>query len=167
MSTFSAWKTDNYKFVGKAFDFAYADRLNKLSPVVGEVNARSIDYELTGSGGYGEAPVYDGDNLNEGSLHRGFKTVITPVEYTISIPVGYKEAKIDKLGETAKVGTKLGDSMALTVYLHVLRMFANAWNPDKKGGAKPRSKQTLQRGRKPEFKKTKKNDSVKGRKGKR
>ena len=134
MSTFSAWKTDNYKFVGKAFDFAYADRLNKLSPVVGEVNARSIDYELTGSGGYGEAPVYDGDNLNEGSLHRGFKTVITPVEYTISIPVGYKEAKIDKLGETAKVGTKLGDSMALTVYLHVLRMFANAWNGDKKGG---------------------------------
>lgn len=134
MSTFSAWKTDNYKFVGKAFDLAYADRLNKLSPVVGEVNARSIDYELTGSGGYGEAPVYDGENLNEGSLHRGFKTVITPVEYTISIPVGYKEAKIDKLGETAKVGTKLGDSMAMTVYLHVLRMFANAWNADKKGG---------------------------------
>ena len=64
-STFSNWKTDNYKFVGKAFDFAYADRLNKLSPVVGEVNARSIDYELTGSGGYGEAPAYDGDNLNQ------------------------------------------------------------------------------------------------------
>ena len=129
-STFSNWKTGNYKVVGKAFDFAYADRLNKLSPVVGEVNARSIDYELTGSGGYGEAPAYDGDNLNQGSLHRGFKTVITPVEYTLSIPVGYKEAKIDKLGETRKVGTKLGDSMALTVYLHVLRMFANAWNND-------------------------------------
>ena len=43
------WKSDNYKFVGKAFDFAYADRLNKLLPVVGEVNAKSIDYELTGS----------------------------------------------------------------------------------------------------------------------
>ena len=128
--TFSSWKTDNYKFVGKAFDFAYADRLNKLSPVVGEVNARSIDYELTGSGGYGEAPRYDGENLNEGSLHRGFKTVITPVEYTLSIPVAYKEAKVDKMGETRKVGTKLGDSMALTVYLHVLRMFANAWNAD-------------------------------------
>jgi len=133
-STFSNWKTDNYKFVGKAFDFAYADRLNKLSPVVGEANARSIDYELTGSGGYGEAPAYDGSNLNEGSLHRGFKTVITPVEYTLSIPVGYKEAKIDKMGETRKVGTKLGDSVAMTVYLHVLRMFANAWNGDKVGG---------------------------------
>ncbi len=134
MSNFSNWKSDNYKFVGKAFDFAYADRLNKLSPVVGEVNARSIDYELTGSGGYGEAPRYDGENLNEGSLHRGFKTIITPVEYTISVPVGFKEARIDKMGETARVGQKLGDSMALTVYLHVLRMFANAWNGEKKGG---------------------------------
>ena len=134
MSTFSNWKTDNYKFVGKAFDTAYADRLNRLSPVVGEVNARSIDYEITGSGGYGEAPAYDGENLNEGSLKRGFKTIITPVEYTLSIPVGYKEAKVDKQGETKKVGTKLGDSMAMTVYLHVLRMFANAWNPSRKGG---------------------------------
>lgn len=134
MSNFAAWKTDNYKFVGKAFDFAYANRLNKLAPVVGEVNARSIDYELTSSGGYGEVPQYDGHNLNEGSLHRGFKTVITPVEYSLSIPVGYKEAKVDKLGETKKVGTKLGDSMAQTVYLHVLRMFANAWNKTQVGG---------------------------------
>ena len=57
---FSNWKTDNYKFVGKAFDFAYANRLNKLSPIVGEVNARSIDYELTGSGGYGYGSGYGG-----------------------------------------------------------------------------------------------------------
>ena len=106
-NNFGNWKTDNYKFVGKAFDFAYADRLNKLAPVVGEVNAKSIDYELTGSGGYGEAMVYDGENLNTAELHRGFKTVITPVEYTVSVPVGYKQAKIDKMGETKKVGTKM------------------------------------------------------------
>ena len=124
------WKTDNYQFVGKAFDFAYADRLNKLSPVIGEVNSDNIDYELTGSGGYGEALSYDGSSLNEGSLHRGFKTVITPIEYALSIPVGYKEAKVDKMGETKKVGSKLGDSMALTIYMHVLRMFSNAWNAD-------------------------------------
>ena len=129
-ANFGNWKTDNYKFVGKAFDFAYADRLNKLSPIVGEVNAKSIDYELTGSGGYGEMAEYDGSNLNTGSMKRGFKTVITPVEYTLSIPVGYKAAKIDKMGETKKVGSKLGDSAALTVYLHLLRMFANAWNTD-------------------------------------
>lgn len=134
MPKFSDWKTDNYKFVGKAFDYAYANYLNKLSPIIGEVNARSVDYEMTGSGGYGEAPRYDGYNLNEGSLHRGFKTIIRPEEYSLSIPVGYKEAKIDKMGETAKVGKKLGQSMATTVYLHVLRMFAHAWNPAYIGG---------------------------------
>ncbi len=129
-ANFQNWKTDNYQFVGKAFDTAYADRLNKLSPVVGEVNAKSIDYELTGSGGYGELVKYEGDNLNQGSLKRAFKTIVTPEEFSLSIPVGYKAAKIDKMGETAKVGKKLGDSAAMTVYLHVLRMFANAFNSD-------------------------------------
>ena len=133
MPNFSAWKTDNYKFVGKAFDFAYADRLNKLSPVVGEVNAKSIDYEITGSGGYGELAEYNGI-LNEGSLHRGFKTIVRPQEFNLSIAVDYKAAKIDKMGETKKVGTKLGDSAAMTVYLHVLRMFAHAWDPNYVGG---------------------------------
>lgn len=128
------WKTDNYVFVGKAFDIAYANRMNALSPIIGEVNAKSVDYELTGSGGYGEVPAYDGDNLNMGSLHRGFKTIITPKEYTLSVAVGYKAAKIDKMGETARVGKKLGDSMAISVYMHVMRMFANAWNPNCTGG---------------------------------
>ena len=130
MPDFNSWKTDNYKFVGKAFDFAYADRLNKLMPILSEVNAASADYELTGSGGYGELAPYAGRVLNEGSLHRGFKTIVTPEEFLLSVPVDYKKAKIDKMGETKKVGTKLGDSAAMTVYLHALRMFGNAWNSD-------------------------------------
>lgn len=129
MPDFNAWKSDNYKFVGKAFDTAYADRLNRLSPVVGEVNAKSVDYELTGSGGYGELAAYTG-TLVEGSLHRGFKTIITPDEFSLSIPVDYKKAVVDRMGETRKVGTKLGDSAAMTVYLHLLRMFSNAYNAD-------------------------------------
>lgn len=133
MSNFANWKTDNYAFVGKAFDNAYANRMNKLSPIVGEVNAKSIDYELTGSGGYGELPRYEGE-INEGSLMRGFKTIITPDEYSRSIAVDFKKAQIDKMGEVRKVGTKLGDSAALTVYLHTLRMFAHAFNSDYVGG---------------------------------
>lgn len=128
------WKADLYPYIGKAFETAYADRLNKLSPVVGEINTKSVSYELTGAGGYGEPPVYDGENLNMGSLLRAFKTTIVPVEYQLAAPVGYKEAKIDKMGETKRVGTRLGDGMAMKVYLEVLRMFGNAFSAEHLGG---------------------------------
>lgn len=130
----TAWKTDNYKFVGKAFDFAYKNRLNKLLAVMSEVNSNSIDYELTGSGGYGEMPVYDGNNLNEATKHRGFKTIITPQEYSLTEAVGYKQAKIDKSGECRRVGEYLGDAAAMTVFVHALRCFGNAFSNDHLGG---------------------------------
>ena len=130
----TAWKTDNYKFVGKAFDYAYANRLNKLLAILGVASANSIDYELTGSGGYGEMPAYDGDNLNEGVKKRGFKTIITPEEFSLSESVGYKQAKIDKSGECSRVGKMLGNSAAMTVYMHALRMFANAFDGSHPGG---------------------------------
>lgn len=130
----TAWKSDNYKFVGKAFDYAYQNRMNKFKMIMGEVNSKSIDYELNGTGGYGELSEYDGTNLNMGVQKRGFRTIITPQEYQKSIPVGYKAAKVDKLGETKKVGTRLGDSAAMTVYLHALRMFGNAFNAKALGG---------------------------------
>ena len=72
------WKSDNYKFVGKAFDTAYDNRLNKLLPIIGEEKTNSIDYEMTGTEGYGELERYDGANLNKGTAKRGFKTVIRP-----------------------------------------------------------------------------------------
>lgn len=130
----TAWKADNYKFVGKAFDYAYADRLNKLLPILGQVNSKSIDYEITGAGGFGELTHYDGENLNVGEQKRGFKTIISPEEYTKSAKVGYKQAKVDKMGETKRVGTRLGDSAALTVYLHALRMFGHAFDAGYTGG---------------------------------
>jgi len=135
---FTAWKTDNYKFVGSAFDYAYNNRLNKFLSIVGVASAKSIDYELTGSGGYGEMPAYDGNNLNEAAKKRGFKTIITPQEFELTETIGYKQAKVDKSGECARVGKLLGNSAAMTVYLHLLRMFGRAYNSDYKGGdAKP------------------------------
>ena len=130
----TAWKTDNYKFVGKAFDFAYANRMNKLAGIMSTVNSKSIDYELTGSGGYGEMKVYDGTNLNDATKRRGFKTIITPQEFSASVNIGFKEAKIDKSGECRKTGTKLGDSAAMTVYLHCLRAFGHAFDGAYAGG---------------------------------
>ena len=134
MPTNTAWKTDNYKFVGKAFDYAYANRIGKLLSILGVAASNSIDYELTGSGGYGEMPAYDGENLNEGQKKRGFKTIITPEEFSLSESVGYKQAKIDKSGECSRVGKMLGNSAAMTVYMHALRMFAGAFDPNRVGG---------------------------------
>lgn len=130
----TAWKGDNYKFVGKAFDYAYQNRMNKFKMIMGEATSKSIDYELSGAGGYGELSEYDGTNLVMGTQKRGFRTIITPREFTKSIPVGFKAAKVDKLGETKKVGTRLGDSAAMTVYLRALRMFGNAFNANVLGG---------------------------------
>lgn len=130
----TAWKGDNFKFVGKAFDISYANRIKKMMPIIGEVNSKSIDYTLDGVGGYGELPAYDGNNLNMRQQKRGFKTIITPGEYTGSDAIGYKQAKVDKLGETKKVGTRLGASAAMTVYAHVLRTFAGAFDAKKLGG---------------------------------
>lgn len=134
MAINSAWKSDNIKFVGKAFQFAYKDRLNRLLPIVGETNAKSATYQLTGLGGYGEMKPYDGKNLNQTEQKRGFNTIITPQEFSSSVQIGRKEALIDKLGETRKAGAKLGNSAALTVYLHALRMFGGAFDPKKVGG---------------------------------
>ena len=134
MPDFTAWKTDNYKFVGKAFKYAYDNRINKLLSIIGVAHSKSVDYELTGTGGYGEMPEYDGSNLNEVQERRGFKTIVTPAEFSITRVVGYKQAKVDKSGACAKVGSLLGDAASMTVYVHLLRMFGNAFNADFKGG---------------------------------
>ena len=130
----TAWKTDNYKFVGKAFEYQYANRMNKLAPIMGTPTSASIDYELTGAGGYGEMKPYSNDQLNMVDMKRGFKTIITPVEYSISHDIGFKQAKIDKSGECRKVGTRLADSAAMTTYMHALRCFGNAFSGSHLGG---------------------------------
>ena len=134
MPVTTAWKTDNYKFVGKAFDYRYADRINSLAPILGSVTRNSIDFEIESGGGYGEMKPYNGEDLNKGAIKRGFKTIITPAEFSNSIPVHFKEAKVDKSGTCRKVGTRLGDSAALTVYLHSIRCLGGAFNNAKLGG---------------------------------
>lgn len=129
-----AWKTDNYAFVSKAFETRYANRMNTLSPIVSEKTTNSVDFMLQGAGGFGELKPYDGKNLNKGNMKRAFATVITPQEYELSADVGYKEAKNDKLGECRRVGSRLGDSAAMTVYMHMLRRLGSAFDSSKVGG---------------------------------
>lgn len=130
------WKADNYKFVGKSFDLRAKNMLtgNSLLMIVGEETTDSIDFELTGTGGYGEYSAYDGSTLVLGNQLRGFKTVVTPKEWAKEIQLKYKQVKNDKLGETRKVGTKLAQSGWATVQKHILQAFANAYNSGVLGG---------------------------------
>lgn len=130
----SSWKTDNYKFVGKAFEVEYANRMNELSVIFSEKKTNSVDYELEGAGGFGEMMRYDGTNLHQVTMKRAFKTIIRPEEYELSTTIGYKAAKVDKSGECQKAGMRLGVSAAMTVYLHMLRCLAGAFDPNRLGG---------------------------------
>lgn len=130
----TAWKNDLYPLVTKTFDYQYENFMNMLSPIVSEEDSNSVDYRLEGLGGYGELPDYDGAQLTGMNQKRGFVTIITPREKAGSIDISYKAAKIDKLGETKKVGTRAARSAAMTVYMTLLRMFGNAFNPAQVGG---------------------------------
>jgi hypothetical protein len=130
------WKSDNYKFVGKSFDLKAKNMLtgNALLMIVGEETTDSIDYELTGTGGYGEYSAYDGSTLVAGNQRRGFKTVVTPVEWAKEIQLKYKQVINDKFGETRKVGAKLAQSGWATIQAQILRAFGNAFNSGVLGG---------------------------------
>lgn len=134
MALNNSWKDDNYKFVGQAFKLTYDKRMNELAPIMGKKNTTSVDYELKSNGGYGELPKYDGANLNHGDQFRGFKTIITPEEFSLTIGVKRKDALNDKSGACHQVGSDLADAAYMTVYAHALRRFGNAFNQNFKGG---------------------------------
>lgn len=127
-NTNTAWKNDLYPLIDKTFDYEYNNRLTALKEIVSEEDNNAIDYRLEGLGGYGEYSAYNGNTLVTGNQKRGFIKIITPGEYNNTVDIGYKYAKIDKLGEAKKVGTRLGYGGAMTVYLHVLRMFGHAFS---------------------------------------
>ena len=134
MADLKAWKADNYKFYGKAFDFAYNNKMRAFAPIIGVAKGKNSTYELDGVGGYGEMMPYDGTSLNHVQQKRGFKTVLTPEEYTSTAQIGMLEARTDLLGECKKVGTRLGQNAAMTVMAHVMRMFAHAFDANYVGG---------------------------------
>lgn len=130
----TAWKNDLYPLIDKTFDYAYRNGMNKLAEIVDEVDSNSVDYRMEGTGGFGEYAAYNGTTLVTGDQKRGFITVVTPGEFNKTIDIGYKMAKIDKLGECKKVGTRLGYGGAMSVYLAVLRKFGRAFDSSYTGG---------------------------------
>lgn len=122
------FRSDDYVFVGKSFNFSIDDRLKSkaLLRVLGEVDTNSVDYELTGMGGFPELPEYTGD-LNYINPKRGFKAIIRPSEKLGAYDVHYKAYKNDRLGELKKCGSQLAEAAGVTVYLDALRLFGNAF----------------------------------------
>lgn len=134
MPNLTAWKTDNYKFVGKAFDYELKNGKSKaLFSLVGEETTNNIDYELTGRGDFGELQKYDG-SLKTLTPRRGFKKIITPEEYIGTYDIHRKQWRNDKFGETKRAGSHLAIAANKTTYLYLLRMFANAFSSNQLGG---------------------------------
>lgn len=133
-NTNAAWKQDLYPLVTKVFDFEYANRMNKFRQIVSEDDINSVDYRMAGMGGFGELPKYDGTQLIGLNQKRGFITILTPQEYSGSIDIQYKYAKIDKSGEAKKVGTRAAYSASMSIYMALLRMFGRAFDGTYTGG---------------------------------
>lgn len=121
------WSSDMYPLVKKRFDDRYASRMNLIGNICGVVKQNELTYELTGLGGYGELPVYSGGELSYADGSKSFLTTVTPTERALAIPVSYKKAKIDIVGEADKTGTRLADSAYMTVLGEFYRMFGNAF----------------------------------------
>ena len=120
------WSNDMYPLVKKRFDDRYASRMNLIGNVCGIVKQNELSYELPGLGGYGELPVYSGDTLSYADGSKSFLTTVTPVERALAIPVSYKRAKLDIVGEADKTGVRLADSAYMTVLGEFYRVFGNA-----------------------------------------
>lgn len=131
-----AWKTDNYKFVGKTYDLTYnkLKTSSALMSIIGTDKTNSIDYEITNYGDYGELQSYDGVNLIRGNQKRGFKTIVRPAEFSLTDSIKYKQAKNDMTGECKKIGKKLATAGYMTEQNHILRMFGNCVNSSYVGG---------------------------------
>ncbi len=121
------WSNDMYPLVKKRFDERYASRMNAIANVAGIITGAEANYELRGLGGYGELPVYEGGELTYGDDSKSFLTTITPVERALAIPISYKRAKLDIVGEADKTGVRLADSAYMTVLNEFYRVFGNAF----------------------------------------
>ncbi len=118
---------DMYPLVKKRFDERYLSRMDLISKICGIVKQDELSYELQGLGGYGELPEYDGRELAVSDGTKSFVTMVTPVERALSLPVSYKRAKLDIVGEAEKTGTRLADSAYMTVLSEFYRVFENAF----------------------------------------
>ncbi|MBE6654802.1 MAG: hypothetical protein E7608_05025 [Ruminococcaceae bacterium] len=127
MNDVYTWSDDMYPIVKKSFDERYNSRISLLGNIAGIVKQDELSYKFEGLGGYGELPEYSAEGLVRSSGTKGFITTVTPTERALALPVEYKNAKLDLVGEAKKVGTRLADSAYMTVLTAFYRMFGKAF----------------------------------------
>ena len=127
MNDVYTWSDDMYPIVKKSFDERYNSRISLLGNIAGIVKQDELSYKFEGLGGYGELPEYSSSALARSDGTKGFITTVTPTERALALPVEYKNAKLDLVGEAKKVGTRLADSAYMTVLGEFYRMFGNAF----------------------------------------
>lgn len=127
MNDVYTWSDDMYPIVKKRFDERYNSRVSLIGSVAGIVKQSELTYNIEGLGGYGELPEYASSSLTRASGTKGFVNTVTPTERALALPVEYKNAKLDIVGEAEKVGTRLADSAYMTVLSAFYRMFGNAF----------------------------------------
>ncbi len=123
MNDVYTWSDDMYPIVKKRFDERYNSRVNLIGSVAGIVKQSDLTYNIEGLGGYGELPEYASSSLTRASGTKGFINTVTPTERALALPVEYKNAKLDIVGEAEKVGRRLADSAYMTVLSAFYRMF--------------------------------------------
>lgn len=124
------WADDMYPIVLKRFQ----DRLeNKFSMIKSTIGFKKLttsnQYADEGIGGYGYLSKYNGTTIPEMNQKRGFKSLYTPEERVGKATIAYKYAKIDQSGEATKAGSKMSNSIAITVVRDFYNLFAYGYNP--------------------------------------
>ena len=128
MNNVYTWSDDMYPIVKKSFDERYNSRISLLANIAGVVKQDELTYKFEGLGGYGELPEYSSAGLVRSEGTKSFITTVTPTESALALPVAYKNAKLDLVGEAKKVGTRLADSAYMTVLSAFYRMFGSAFS---------------------------------------
>jgi hypothetical protein len=123
------WANDMYPIVLKRFQDRLVNKFSLIKSTIGFVPLKnSNQYAEEGIGGYGYLSKYNGTTIPEMNQKRGFKATYTPEERVGKATVQYKYAKVDQSGEANKAGSKMANSISITVVRDFYDLFAKGWN---------------------------------------
>lgn len=123
------WADDMYPIVLKRFQDRLENKFSMIKQTIGFEKLKSSNqFAEEGIGGYGYLSKYDGTKIPEMNQKRGYKHTYTPEERVGKATVHYKYAKIDQSGEANKAGSKMSNSVSITVVRDFYNLFAKGFD---------------------------------------